>query len=264
MRFLFILATASLWFVIESNNASGQKNPQITQIRGKTVEEWIKQIPSKDPSKGEEAIRTILMFGPDRAMGAVPIVISELKNPGRNLDLKFRVMAVMSLGITIGGAEKPDPQLTSEAVAVLMRFSEDPQAIVRYRAAEALGRLDQDAKRAIPKIIILTKDRTTWEIREAATTALGNITRHTKVAPSDEVFEVLISRLGDSAFPVRLAAVKSLIWVGTPANPKTKSKELKALKTCTLTDSDPTIRIWTNMAIMQLQGKGFPFPKLLP
>ena len=104
MRFLFILA-ASLWFVTGSNSASAQKNPQINQIGGKTLEQWIKEIPSKDPSVGEKAIRTILMFGPDRAMDAVPIIISELKNPGRNLDLKFRVMAVMSLGITIGGAE---------------------------------------------------------------------------------------------------------------------------------------------------------------
>jgi len=263
MRFLFILA-ASLWFVTGSNSASAQKNPQINQIGGKTLEQWIKEIPSKDPSVGEKAIRTILMFGPDRAMDAVPIIISELKNPGRNLDLKFRVMAVMSLGITIGGAEKPVPQLTSEAVTVLMRFSDDPQAVLRYRTAEALGRLDQDAKPAIPKIINLTKDRTTWEVREAATTALGYITRHPKIAPSDEVFEALISRLGDSASPVRLAAVKSLVWAGTPANPKTKAKELRALKTYTLKDSDPTIRIWTNMAIMQLQGKGFPFPKLLP
>src|SRR6516225_7141660 len=89
MRFLLVFAAGAIWFVASAGQAPGQKKDKdkekpeqkttITEIGGKTIEQWIKEIPSKDRSKGENAIRTVLMFGPDRAYDAVPVLMAELK-----------------------------------------------------------------------------------------------------------------------------------------------------------------------------------------
>ncbi len=246
--------------------AAGEKI-QINQIGGKSLEEWIKEITSKDPSKGEKAIRTILLFGPDRAVDAVPILISQLKKHPKVviLDSRFRVHGIIALGIILGGAEKPDPKLIGDTVTVLTRFLvTDTQAIVQFRAAQGLGRIGPEAKPAIPKLIAAANDLSTWETREAAVTALGFIARDPKIAPTDEVLNALIKRLGDPASPIRLAAVKSLLWVGGSADPKKKAMLVKGLKFHTLNDPDPRVRIWGCLAIMLLEGKAFPLPKLLP
>jgi hypothetical protein len=268
MRFLFSLAASVFGFVISANDISAQKNPPIRQIKGKTVEQWIKEIPSKDPSKGEEAIRTILLFHPDVAYQVVPVLIKELKrhNNGSTVDISIRVNAVIALGVILGegGANDPEPKVVDEAVTLLMRYLTDGQLIVKNRAAQALGRIGPPAKPAIPKLIAASKDRSSWKTREAGVTALGYVAREQPWGPSEEVVEALIRALADSASPVRLAAIKALLWVGGPADAKKRAMLVQGLRTYTLNDSDRMVRFWACMTIMLLEGKAFPLPKLLP
>src|SRR6476661_8072435 len=51
--------------------------PEITEVAGKSLAQWIKEISSKDPSKREAAIRTVLLFGPEQAYQAVPVLLQE-------------------------------------------------------------------------------------------------------------------------------------------------------------------------------------------
>src|SRR5713226_1721488 len=107
MRFLLVLAAGFVWFVAGATDAPGQKKDKekppekkttITEIGGKRVDQWISEIPSKDRSKGENALRTVLLFGPDQAYGAVPVILKELKNPKIILDVSIKVNAVIALG----------------------------------------------------------------------------------------------------------------------------------------------------------------------
>src|SRR4051812_12271857 len=49
------------------------------EIGGKTAEEWIKAIAQPDRSKSVQAMKTILLFGPEKSLPAVPVILSELK-----------------------------------------------------------------------------------------------------------------------------------------------------------------------------------------
>src|SRR4051794_7569080 len=72
-----------------------------TEIGGKTLEQWIKDIPSKDRSKGENAIRTVLYFPADRAYAAVPVLLAELKKNTFDapIDTSIRVNIPIALGV---------------------------------------------------------------------------------------------------------------------------------------------------------------------
>ncbi len=43
--------------------ADSKKMPEVTEVAGKKLDEWIKDISSKDPSRREHAMRMILGFG---------------------------------------------------------------------------------------------------------------------------------------------------------------------------------------------------------
>jgi HEAT repeat protein len=264
MRFLLVVAAGFIWFVIGAGNAPGQKKDKekppekkttITEIGGKTFLQWKKEITSKDRSKGENAIRTILLFGPDQAYDAVGVIMAELKRKDIILDISIRVNAVIALGVILGGANEPDSKVIHEAVTLLIRFLDDGQAIVKYRTAQALARLGNDAKPALPKLIALSRDTSTWENRQAATAAIGLIARHPKQVPSDDVFNALLKRLGDSSSQVRLAAIQSMTWIGSPGDKKQQARLVQGLEKNTLHDSEPTVRIWTHMAIMSIERK---------
>jgi HEAT repeat protein len=269
MRFLLVVAAGFIWFVAGAGNAPGQKKDKekppekkttITEIGGKSIQQWIKEIPSKDRSKGENAIRTVLLFHPDQAYEAVPVIMAELKRKDIILDISIRVNAVIALGVILGGANDPDSKVIHDAVTLLIRFLDDGQAIVKYRAAQALARIAErtaapEAKGALPKLIAMSRDTTTWENRQAATAAIGFVARDPKKAPGDEVFNALIKRLGDTSSQVRLAAIQSLTWIGGPAGPKRQAQLVQDLEKITLKDPEPTIRIWTHMAIMSIEKK---------
>jgi HEAT repeat protein len=261
MRLLFTTAILSAVFLAASSGQTplgkGEKEPvssENLEIAGKTLQEWIAEIGSPDRSKGENAIRTSLMFGPDRAYEALPAIMKVLGTHTASypLDVSVRVNGVIAVGIIIGSAQDPDPKHVQDAVLLLTRFLSDREAIVRYRAAEALGRIGPDARAAIPKLLDLIDDPTTWETRLAVSVALGTIAvdEKNKTAPPVEVLSALFKRLSDSASRVRLAAIQSLTYLGAPANPMHKTNLIKALGQVAQQDSDPTVRIWAIMAIM--------------
>jgi HEAT repeat protein len=269
MRFLLILAAGIVLFLGTSSvpaqkvNKEDKKPAADTQIQvlgGKTLEQWIKEIKSPDRSRGENAIRTIQGFGPDRAYEAVPALIAELKKQTHGkirLDVSISVNAVMALGTILGNAEKPDPETVKEAVEVIMRMLADSQLIVNYRAAEALGKIGPRSKPAIPKLLILLHDKYTWETRQAAATALGFIAmdREGKKGPPAEVVKGLYGALSDPSSRVRLAAIQSMTYVGTPANVSEKERDtfVGYLKPkAENAKEDPTVRIWARMAIMSI------------
>src|SRR5207249_1982473 len=97
----------------------------------------------------------------------VPQILKAMEDP----DASLRVNAIITLGFI--GMDEGDRE---KGVQALIRRLPDPQGIVRFQAARALGNLGIDAASAIPALARNTlQDRTTWEIRGAAANALGSV-----------------------------------------------------------------------------------------
>src|SRR5262249_37450869 len=86
-------------FKPEKPDLGGKKPPSdepslTTEIYGKTIDEWIALIPSKDPSRSQAAILNLLHFGPKLAQRAAPALTKLMSKPWE-LDLSVRVNAIV-------------------------------------------------------------------------------------------------------------------------------------------------------------------------
>lgn len=227
----------------------------ITEIAGKNLDHWIKEIESTDPSRREVAMRTVLEFGPNKAYLAVPALIKELKKhtPTKPIDLSVRVSGTIALSTALAGVKEPDTAQVKEAVAILRRFLKDAQAVVKMRALEALPRLGAEARAAIPEVILLVKDIDTWETRRAAIRTLAALAVDPKNLPEPKVLEAIYKQLhNDSSHDVRLAALQAIAMLGQGGELGQKQYMIRELEGAAK-DSDPMIQLYSHLALMTVR-----------
>jgi HEAT repeat protein len=259
MRCLHLLLVPGLLLWGQSSTLSAQvkKAPtsQALEIGGHNLEYWISQVPSKDQSQSETAIRMITLFGPERAYEGLPAILNRLrKHPFTLVDTSVVVNGAIAVGYILGNYRSAEPKVVKDAVIILKRFLSDNQSIVRYRAAQALGRIGFEAREAVPEMISVTKDRFAYETRQAAAIALGIIAYDRLNGPSRSVLNALYERLADNSHQVRLAAIQALTALGPPADPTLRIDLVKALDAAAHKEPEPNIKIWAHMAVMSVKG----------
>lgn len=232
--------------------------PEITEIAGKSIDQWAKAIHSKDPSRREAAIRTVLGFGPERAYRAVPAILAELKKhkPGYPIDLSVRVTGAEVLATILGSVKEPETRHVKEAVTILRSFLKDSQAIVRVRALQALPKLGPAAKAALPEVKKLVRDPDTYEVRQAALLTLIPLARETKGPPANDVLTTIYTALNkdrEHAAQVRYTALKALASLGVPGDLAQKGPIIRYLDSIAEHDPDPSVRMWAHMALMTVK-----------
>lgn len=211
-------------------------------VGGKTLDRWLDDLKSKDPSVRERAISTIKLYG-SGARVAVPAIIRAMADS----DVALRVNAIIALGMI--GMDQQDVQT---GVTALTRALSDSQGIVRYQAAMALGRLGVDAKPAVTALVRTVRDASSWEIRQASAYALGSAVVDAKMPPDMLVIKALLSALSDASSQVRLEAVLSLITLGPPALAADKNYTMSILQQLLNNDRDQIVKIWARMALMRM------------
>jgi HEAT repeat protein len=220
----------------------GQELSRGSTFGGKNLDEWIQQLKSKDPSTQENAIATIRLYGPV-ARDAVP----ELLKLSRNHDASIRVNVAIALGDI--GFDHADEE---SGIAALVRMLTDEEVIVKWRAASALTRIGPPAHSAIPNLILMLRpgQRSSWELRKAAATALGSVAMDRQVGPDPRAANALAASCGDVSHQVRLESILALIILGTPARPE-KVNVQRAAMTCTK-DPNKIVSIWAHMLLMRI------------
>ncbi len=138
--------------------------PRSEEFNGKTLDQWITDLKNADPSIKLKAIATIKAFG-EPARKATPLLLRALGDR----DASTRVNALITLG-TIGFNEKD----LADGIVRMLPLLNDSQGIVRYQAASTLGKFGPYANAAVPRLVHLSRDPMTFEIREAACMALAS------------------------------------------------------------------------------------------
>jgi HEAT repeat protein len=221
-----------------------------TEVGGRTLEQWIKDIRDPDPSLRETAIQAVPYFGRS-AKAAVPALVSRL-HQGAEPDVACRVHAAIALAAI---ADSVPSSESGEAVKVLAeRADRDGQSIVRYYAVIALGSFGAQATSTIPSLINRIHDTASWEVRQSAVQALANIAaKEEKLGPDGRAVVAIANRLlndEERSGEVRRSAVMALGVMGRPALDVEFRRAVQALLKAANGDHDKTVQIWAAVAVM--------------
>jgi HEAT repeat protein len=224
--FLFVILLLAALCTLRLPAADEKKLPEKTpsDIGGKNLQEWIKEINDPDPAVVENAIRTVVHFGKE-SREAGPALIEKLDHH----DPSIRTNAALALGMINVELHSGDVKKAIDKLAAKM--TEDRQAIVRLHATLALSRFGMEA-RPVMGALILTSAATTdtsWETRKAAVDALSAAGGEKDKPPEPRALKALVAALNDKCARVRLEAVMALGILGKPATKAELDTELKAL-----------------------------------
>ncbi len=242
----------------KADAAPAKAPPKITAdtpINGKTLDQWIALISGKDRSLTELALQAIVAYPPNISKKALPDLIEELKKHTslKPIDMSVRTNIPIPLAAILASQEKPDAKQVEETVAVLRKMGQDPQAIVKLRAVQALGQMGPLAKDAIPDLVRTLNDplSQSWELRHAAVTSLGTTAFDPKgAAPPQNVVDALLKHgLHDPALKVRLATINSLDMLKVRDAAGFKKQLQTELQHMSEKDPDPLCKMCAHLAI---------------
>lgn len=254
MRLLSVLTLMVLAFSANAQEKKGKEVPFVepTEVRGKTFKEWVKEIHARDPAHRNDAMMAVIMFGPDRAMEAVPEIIKELnRHKTTNVDLAVRVKGIVTIGEIIKHQKKPDPAILKDALGVFKMGVRDTQSIMRMHAMEELPALGPIAHELFEEVLYNAHDPLAWELRKQALQTLTIISANEKGMISPKLLPELKRALDDVSVEVRLTALTALGMMAHLNLPKTDEQLiLLKLNSHLTSETDSIGKIWTHVTIM--------------
>jgi HEAT repeat protein len=250
MRAFFTVVSCALLlaFAGQGNAQDSPRSPAPpSEIGGRKFDQWVKDLKHPDPSVREAAVRAIPGFGTN-ARDAVSDLADRI---GKEYDTSVRVALAQSLSII----EMREADAPAVMKALGKRATDDSQVVVRYYATRALGRFGHlAAKEYLTSLINASKDRGSWEIRQASVWSLARVGYDPGPnggADPRAVAAIIGAISNEDSSRVRVEAVCSLIVMGKPTNPAIKSSVELALGKA-LRDSDKHVVIWANVAMILL------------
>jgi HEAT repeat protein len=230
------------------STSTQSKAPELKELAGKTLDEWIKEIRNPDPSVQQTAIQAVPYFG-EKARAARKALVERLKTD--HVDLACRAHALLALAAIADYLSGVDATEAVDAITRVVR--DDGQAILRYHAAVALGAFGTRATSAIPDLVNRIADPNSWELRQAVVASLSGIAAgDSKTPPDGRAVRAVAGRLvgdGDKSAQVRVLAAMALGGMGRPVDRLDFDLAVKGLFKG-MQDSDKSVAIWSVVALM--------------
>lgn len=209
----WIVAVAALLAAQE-----GTQNPQPmpefkwpTNIAGKGVQEWLKEVDDPDPGKREMALNTLPAFGPDVIKICSRKIVERMRN---EKDPSVR-MAAYRTAVTLG----LDDRDWKDAITILANAVDQgvPGSQTRLAAVQALAALGPKAESAVSALTGVVCQDPSYVIRQAVANALGQVGGNETYGPNVRALNRLAGTLAsDIAAAVRMEALQSLVLLGPP------------------------------------------------
>jgi HEAT repeat protein len=207
----------------KSESTSGIK--EITEIAGKSFEEWLKEMHSPDKSRAEVAIQTIVNFPHAKAPQAVAEILTEL---GKPQDANTRLALISSLGTILSQAgNKVTPLQMKKGLELLNKALKDSQIVVRIRAMTALTAIGPDAQGSLKELMDDLLYPIDLDLRVNAINSIGIIMGRTLASAKKRDAQLqqlasravlLLSKATDhSQLMVRISALNALKFIGPDA-----------------------------------------------
>ena len=194
-----------------------------TEIYGRGLAAWIKDIDDDDPAVRELGLRTVPAFGPvvrkEAGLSKKIIVhmdVAKEKDPGMRA-------AAYEAAALVGFESDQD---TKEAVRILFDAADRGTQGVRLHAVQRLAAFGPAAEGAITYLVGGPSQDNAYEIRRSVADTLGQIGFNEFAGPNHKAIACLVRLIDDRSAPVRLQAYQSIIVLGPPLLERPKGAPL--------------------------------------
>jgi hypothetical protein len=240
-----------------------------TNIAGKGVQEWLKEVDDPDPGKREMALNTLPSFGPDAIKICSRKIVERMRN---EKDPSVR-MAAYRAAVMLGLDERD----LKDAITILANAVDQgvPGSQTRLAAVQTLAALGPKAESAVAVLTGVVCNDPSYAIRQAVANALGRVGGNETYGPNVRALNRLAGTLAsDIAAAVRMEALQSLVLLGPPwTGPRSKPQAPPPIdwkQAAYVADRmrerlqspkgkageiDPQIEIWVRVVLMRFDPK---------
>jgi hypothetical protein len=223
-----------------------------SEVGGKTLDQWIKQLQHADASKRAQAIMAIPHFGP-ASSAAVPRLLERCSRSNEG-DVSPRTKAVIVLR-AVEVTRDQTPSVVKTLARCLSPNLED-QVGVRYEAACTLKRFVNDAKDVIPALSRAALDRGSWEVRHACVAVLWRAA----IAGKDDKDKTLVCKtfveILNSKYYVQDVSLEIILGLGNLGKPGDQllARQVTDALSRYSRGSNKVLAIWAYTALVSLEG----------
>ena len=195
---------------------SDKKEPEYkwpTDINGKDINAWMKDMEDADPVNREFAARTLSAFGPPAQKGAVSKLLLKRMNVERDPGVKLAVFAAVG---QIAFDSEADNKEALRLLAIVVDTGA-PGGAGRLHAIQTIAAFGPKGEGGITALTGTAVNDPAYETRKNIATALGRVGFNESTGPNMRALTALADRLSrDESAAVRMEALQSLMNLGPP------------------------------------------------
>lgn len=184
-----------------------------TEIGGKNLKAWLKDVIDPDPAVREAALRTLPNFGPDVRKEAGKILVARMAGGEKDPGVRVTLMnTIATVGFDAAAEE-------TEALRLLGLTIDQGQdgGVGRLTAVQAIAAFGPKAERQIELVAGRSLHDASYATRQSIARTLGVIGFNEKFGPNRVALNRLAATLArDSCVAVRMEALQSLVVLGPP------------------------------------------------
>jgi hypothetical protein len=185
-----------------------------SEIGGKNMDGWIKDLTHPDPAIREAALRTIGNFGPSVQKAAGKLLLARMtaeRDPGVRMIVYQTVAAI--------GFDKEDKKDEIDAVRILGNAIDTaaPGSYTRLQAVQAIAGFGPKAYGAVHLVAGTAATDPSYETRRTIANTLARIGFSETLGPNQKALNTLSGPLArDVSVSVRMETLQSLVILGPP------------------------------------------------
>jgi len=185
-----------------------------TEIGGKSMDAWIKDVTHPDPAIRQAALRTLPSFGPAVQKPVGKLLIARMKSTGeRDPGVRLTLLSTVgTIGFDNAGEEKEALLLLGTAIDTARDGS-----TTRLHAVQAIAAFGPKAYSTVNYVAGTAAADSAYETRQAIANTLARIGFSETLGPNQKALVTLSGTLArDVSVAVRMEALQSLVLLGPP------------------------------------------------
>jgi len=189
-----------------------------TEISGKDIKSWVKDLQDPDPAIRQAALNTIPSFGPELSkQEASKAILARMRSPGTGGEPDPGVRITLYDAASLIGFSNSKDEVEAIRLLGLSVDQGIPGQLARRHAVQTLSSIGPKAEGAVYLVAGVALSDPSFETRQSIARCLGQIGFNSTTGPNVKALQALAGTLArDVSVAVRMEALQALVMLGPP------------------------------------------------